>query len=301
VLTTYWDIRVSTYSDPKEFLVRAERFLESDPFSPSVIATVATRSASGALAVGTDHAWLVVEENNSRVIGLAMHTPPHNMFLSQMPEDAALVLAKEVADSGRNLPGVNGAIVSTRPLARAWEEVTGRPSTLLRATRMYRLVELHPPEAVTGQAVRAVASQDLGLVAEWLAAFHDEAQPHAPVDDWTATAQRRINAAEFHLWLADGVPGPLRGSPGQLRESHELDPCIRHQGGAATDTAAVSRRQPPLRLSARVHCTLFFTPTWEIRPRTRSIRTSATNLTTTPKRGLSITSRARGVPGWRVP
>ena len=75
---------------------------------------------------------------------------------------------------------------------------------------MYRLTELRMPKAV-GQADRAGPSQDLGLVANWLAAFHDEAQPHAPVDDWTAVAQRRMSAGELHLWRVDGVPVAVAG------------------------------------------------------------------------------------------
>ncbi len=120
------------YSDPEDFLVRAEHFLVADSFSPSVIATVTTRIASRALANSSDNAWLTVEEDDSRVVGLAMHTPPHNMFLSRMPEDAAFALAREVAKSGRSPSGVNGAVGSTRAFARAWEESTDHPSTVIR-------------------------------------------------------------------------------------------------------------------------------------------------------------------------
>ena len=175
-----------------------------------MIATVTTRIASGALGNSSDNAWLTVEEDGSRVVGLAMHTPPHNMFLSRMPENAAFVLAREVAHSGRKPSGVNGVLGSTTAFARAWEETTGHPSIVVRETRMYRLVELHVPSAA-GQADRAEASQDLGVVTEWLAAFHDEAQPHAPVDDWTAVAQRRMNAGELHLWRVDGEPVAVAG------------------------------------------------------------------------------------------
>jgi predicted GNAT family acetyltransferase len=210
VFRTYWYMRVSMYSDPEEFLVRAEDFLEADPFSPSVIATVTTRIASGSLANTSNNVWFTVEEDGSRVVGLAMHTPPHNIFLSRMPEHAALALAREVDQSGRNAPGVNGAIGSTRAFARAWEQTTGHPSVVVRETRMYRLNELHMPRAV-GQADRAEPSQELGLVTEWLAAFHDEAQPHAPADDWMAMAQRRMDAGELHLWRVDRIPVAVAG------------------------------------------------------------------------------------------
>lgn len=119
-------MRVTTYSDPEVFLVQAEPLLRSDPFRPNVIATVTTRIASGTVPGGPDHLWITIERNDAEIVSLAMRTPPHNMFVSRMPEEAALVLAREMADSGRNLPGDNGATASTRIFARAWEQSTGR-------------------------------------------------------------------------------------------------------------------------------------------------------------------------------
>jgi predicted GNAT family acetyltransferase len=137
-----------------------------------------------------------------------MHTPPYNMFLSRMPRDAVIALAHELADGGRELPGVNGASESTAAFAEAWEAITGHLSRVDRATRMYRLADLVWPEEVLGEASRAEASES-SMVAQWFEAFHDEAQPDAPVDDWTVMAQRRIEAGDVHLWRADRVPVAL--------------------------------------------------------------------------------------------
>ena len=71
--------------------------------------------------------------------------------------------------------------------------------------RMYRLGDLVWPQGVAGGAVAAVAPRDIGLVAGWLAAFHAEAQPHAPVWDWRALAERRVGAGQVHLWLDEDV------------------------------------------------------------------------------------------------
>jgi RimJ/RimL family protein N-acetyltransferase len=204
-------MRVRRFTDPEAFLARAGSFFKSDPFSPNVIATVTTRIVSGVLPIGEDHVWLSVEGDDAQVLGLAMHTPPHHMFLSRMPSEAALVLAREMADSGKNLPGVNGVIASTGAFAAAWGQFAGRSSRLVKETRMYLLADLRWPEAVPGQARRAEISRDLGLTAEWFAAFHEEAQSHSPDDDWTAMARRRMEAQELHLWLADGVPVALAG------------------------------------------------------------------------------------------
>jgi predicted GNAT family acetyltransferase len=101
---------------------------------------------------------------------------------------------------------------------------------------MYRLGELARPPGVPGYPVTAAFPADIALVAEWLGAFHDEAQPHAPVEDWRALAERRVAAGEVHLWHDDGASvalaavsapagavarvGPVYTPPGQRRRGY---------------------------------------------------------------------------------
>ena len=74
---------------------------------------------------------------------------------------------------------------------------------------MYRLGQLVRPSGVAGRCGAAAGPAETALVAEWLGAFHDEAQPHAAVQDWRASAQRRVAAGEVHLWYVDGAPVSL--------------------------------------------------------------------------------------------
>lgn len=242
---TYWVMRITVYSDPKSFLAQAEPLLKSDPFSTNVIATVTTRIVSGALPGIEENLWSTIEGDHGQVIGAAMHTPPHNMFLSRMPQDAAHALATDVAHSGRALPGVNGATESTRAFARAWEGLTGRSSSIVTEMRMYRLVDLVWPEAPPGQAHRAETSRDLSVVAAWFAAFHDEEQPDAPADDWTAMAQRRMNASEVHLWRTEGMPVALAAVSGAAVGVARVGPVYtplrwRRKGYGSSVTAAAT-------------------------------------------------------------
>jgi predicted GNAT family acetyltransferase len=238
-------MRVVRCSGPQSFLARAESLLKSDPFTTSVITTVTTRIASGAVPNNDENLWHTVEGEYGQVVGVAMHTPPYNLFLSRMPRDAVIALAHEIADSGRELRGVNGATESTAPFAKAWETVTGCSSRVDRATRMYRLGELVWPEAVLGEPYRAEPTES-NIVAEWFAEFHDEAQPDAPVDDWTGMAQRRIEAGDVHLWRVQGVPVALAavsGAPaGVARVGPVYTPpsCRRHGYGSSVTAAATA-------------------------------------------------------------
>ena len=198
-------MRVELHAGARQFLAAANSLLRSDPLSTNVIAVVAGRIATGAEPDDERYLWATVGDGKGRVLGAAMHTPPHHLFVSRMSAEAAASLAHALADAGRDLPGVNGAVEVTRPFAATWMARTGRPSTLVTAMRMYRLGDLVWPQGVAGEAVAAVAPRDIGLVAGWLVAFHAEAQPHAPVWDWRALAERRVGAGQVHLWRDEDV------------------------------------------------------------------------------------------------
>jgi hypothetical protein len=63
---------------------------------------------------------------------------------------------------------------------------------------MYLLRDLNAPLGIAGHA-RAANPDDVGSVSPWLAAFRDEAQPHAPSQDWVTLANQRVAAGQFQL------------------------------------------------------------------------------------------------------
>jgi predicted GNAT family acetyltransferase len=75
----------------------------------------------------------------------------------------------------------------------------------------YRLGQLRRPRTVPGRAAVATAPDDVELVAEWFAAFHDEATRDAPVEDWSTVAERLIAAEQIYLWRDRGRPASLAG------------------------------------------------------------------------------------------
>jgi predicted GNAT family acetyltransferase len=198
-------MRVSIHSRVERFLAHAEPLLRSDPFSTNVVAVVAAGIAAGSLPDSDRNLWAVVEDCVGVVIGVAMHTPPHRLFVSRMPAEAAASLAQAMVEGGRDLPGVSGAVGSTKAFAEVWEARTGGASRVVTAMRMYRLGQIAPQEGVAGEAGTA-RPDDRDVVAEWFAAFHDEAQPHAPIEDWTVVARRRIAVHEVHLWRIGDDP-----------------------------------------------------------------------------------------------
>lgn len=237
-------MRVLLYDRAATFLLAADEFFRMDPLSANVIAVVAARVAAGAQSDSHDCLWAIVLDEDSHVRGVAMHTPPHGLFVSRMPQPAAAALAGALADAGRCPPGVNGACDSTTAFADAWSLQTGQISKIVTALRVYRLEKLARPRNVRGGATLAVAPGDVELVADWLGAFHDEAQPHAPVDNWGTVAEQRIAARQVHLWREGGIAVSLAAvsapAAGVARVGPVYTPSLARRNGYGTAVTAAA-------------------------------------------------------------
>jgi predicted GNAT family acetyltransferase len=238
-------VRVDFHPGARQFLAAAESLLRSDPFSTNVMAVVAARVAAGDDPDSEHYLWATIGDRERRIVGAAMHTPPHHLFVSRMPAEAALALADTVADAGRDLPGVNGAVDATGPFAEAWQTRTGQTSNVITAMRMYRLGQLAWPQGVFGESITAGSPRDVELIASWLDAFHDEAEPHAPVLDWQALAERRLASKQVHLWQAEDTVVSLAAvsapAAGVARVGPVYTPPVhRRRGYGAAVTAAAT-------------------------------------------------------------
>lgn len=231
---------VRSFDDAFLFEREAAAYLDFDPFSSSVIAVEVDRALTGMRNPGPeDRYWTLV--NGVQTVGIAMHTPPHNVFLARMPDEAASVLAESLAETQQVLSGVSGERQAVAAFARKWKQLTGKASSTAVSMRMYRLEELVLPVAVPGRG-RPAEGGDIDVIAAWLQAFHDEAQPLAPVGDWRTLAEQRISAGQFRVWednqtvvsmsgLSNAVAGVSRVGPVYTPPAH------RNRGYGAAVTA----------------------------------------------------------------
>jgi predicted GNAT family acetyltransferase len=233
---------IKLYSDADVFLHEAAGYLAVDPFSASVIAVNASRASRGQPR-GLDDFWATVIDCG-RVIGLAMHTPPRHLVVARMPDAAAAALADALAGRRRPISGVNGEVAAAASFAAAWQERTGEAAVVDMRMRMYRLKDLKPPGTVPGRSRRASVG-DTGVVAEWAGAFHLEAMPHAPGEDWLVWAARRINSDELYLWFDDNAPVAMAAHSAPTAGVARVGPVytppsMRRHGFGAAVTAATT-------------------------------------------------------------
>jgi predicted GNAT family acetyltransferase len=231
---------VRPFEDAGSFAREAATYVSADPFSSSVIAVQVDAVIRGIRDAGPrDRYWTVVEADQT--LGIAMHTPPHSVFLARMPAPAAVALAHSLAETSPGLPGVSGELHAVAAFADKWTERTGQGSSTAVLMRMYRLAELTFPREIGGRS-RPAAQGDVEVVAGWLEAFHHEAQPHAPIADWRGLAEQRIRAGQFRLWEDEKQPVSVAGFSNAVEGVSRVGPVYtplgqRRRGYGAAVTA----------------------------------------------------------------
>jgi predicted GNAT family acetyltransferase len=146
--------------------------------------------------------YLATVLHGDRVVGAAIRTPPWRLVLSVMDHPgAAHRLVDDLMDE--KLPGVVGPSMAAEHFAEGWTRATGAPATLARHERAFQLREVIRPPTAPGEMVRSDPSHH-DLLATWGQAFHDEALPGGPPQDWDAAAERWIKGLgrTAYLWVA---------------------------------------------------------------------------------------------------
>jgi len=179
------------------------------------------------------------------VTGAVSHTPPHEVLLGVVPDEAMRPLVVELARSGRDLAGVNGVTGAAVQFAALWSAHTARPAVLRDAERLYRLGRLVPPDPAPPGRARVATAADTDLLVTWIARFLDDAGLVG--SDLETVVGDKVSYGGLTLWEnGDGMPvsvaGRSRRAAGTVRVAPVYTPADhRRQGWASAVTAAVSQ------------------------------------------------------------
>ena len=178
------------------------------------------------------------------VRGAVCMTPPFELVLAAVPDDAMAALVRTLRDRGVAVPGVNGAVPAVERFAQAWLEGTDlRPRTTFEQ-RLYALGTLRMPEPPPPGRGRPAAEGEVELAARWLRAFQEEAGVHST----DVASAARAGIADGRLWLWEdegGAPVSLAArTPAAAGVSRiapvYTPPQARRRGYGAAVTAACS-------------------------------------------------------------
>jgi predicted GNAT family acetyltransferase len=191
--------------------------------------------------------YLATIVHGDKVVGAAIRTPPWRIVLSEMDHPGAVHrLVQDLADVA--LPGVVGPSEAASHFSEAWAELrrTVRPR-LNRHERSFRLRRVIPPRPTTGE-LRLARPEERPLLAEWIAAFHEEASLTNPRQDYDAMADRWIRrlGRSAYFWVDEGRPVSLAGAGGLTPTGIRIGPVYtppeqRGRGYASNLVAQVSQ------------------------------------------------------------
>jgi hypothetical protein len=241
-------LRLTRHDSADEFLAAAGDFLSAREAEHNLILGLGSRLQREPLMYG-EPAYFAVVEDGDRVVGATMRTPPHNLILSEIDDEAALPLlledARSVFDS---LPGVVGPKEWVARFAVLWQEATGAQARLGIAQRCFRCDHVVAPANVAGE-LRDYERRDREVAVGWMDAFVAEALHGPEPESSESFVDRRDEDPEggIVLWEDGGEVVSMAGFGGRTPNGIRVGPVytppeLRGRGYASALTAALTQR-----------------------------------------------------------
>ncbi|HEX6444553.1 MAG TPA: GNAT family N-acetyltransferase [Streptosporangiales bacterium] len=237
-------MRCELTHDARAFWPDVRAFLAADPVVHNVLATNIEARSRGALADEGTPTFASVRDDDGRIVGVAMHTPPFNAYLSRMPVPAVAEVARALRSAGVELPGVTSTTAEARAFAELWC-ADGGGYEVGMSQRIHVLGELVPPTGVAGRP-RVAGASDRDLLVAWTLAFGAETGVPGSADAMRRAVNARLAEGLLHVWCRgdEVVSYAGRNTPnaGVVRVGPVYTPPEqRGNGYASALVAAVSR------------------------------------------------------------
>jgi ribosomal protein S18 acetylase RimI-like enzyme len=240
-------VRVERHDDAGSFLDRAADFLLAREAEHNLMIGLAGRLRTDPCMYGEDPYMAALLEGDE-VVAASLRTPPHNLILSEMPDDLDLQpLAEDVASVFGSLPGAVGPSAAVERFVGIWQARTGAGARIGIRQRSYQAEEALLPDGVPGE-LRPYRDGDRELVLDWMDAFVTEALPGGTPEDSAGWLDRRLDepAGGVMLWEDGGEAVSLGSFGGQTPNGIRIGPVytppeLRRRGYASALTAEITR------------------------------------------------------------
>ncbi len=243
-------LTVSRTQTVEEFLATAGPFLAGREAEHNLLFGICSTLRKSPEIFENPPRFAVVTDGRGKVRAAALQTPPFNLVLSMIDDEVA---TDALADALRDdpLPGVLGPKEAAARFATRWARSTGRRATAEIGERIFRLERVKQPPRPAKGTWRVADERDRRLIADWVVAFREEADPESPrIEDPDAVAGRWIEAEARigYVWEDDGEVVSLVGAGGETPNGIRIGPVYtpperRGRGYASSLTAAASEDQ----------------------------------------------------------
>jgi predicted GNAT family acetyltransferase len=239
-------MRCETTADAEAFWQQTHSWLTADPVQNSVILSSVAGRRTGAVAQEEPAVYATVRDADGDIVGVAMRTPPHAVYVSAMPPGAVEVLVDALVEACPDNTGVTGTAEEASAFAEQWSARTGCVAEVAMEQRIHQLDEVTPAQAVSGE-MRIATDVDRDLLIAWQAAFDvDVHPPSRRGGDFAAQIDLRLAEQRAYVWDDDGSVSFVGVSPtiaGVVRLGPVYTPPEkRGRGYASALVAAVSQR-----------------------------------------------------------
>ena len=183
--------------DVEEYAEHALALLTSSPAEHTIPLTVleTVRAGRRFSAEPMLFGWY---EDGGEVSGAVFRTPPFELLLAAVPEEATAGLVAALLAAGADIPGVNGDVRDVDRFASAWTAATGQFGTTTIALDLYELGTLHHPEPAPVGRARPAEDADLDVAVRFYTAFQEETP--TPSTEVLPLVRERLDDRRLWLW-----------------------------------------------------------------------------------------------------
>lgn len=252
-------MQVTTYESASDFLKHAQKWLEAEEATNSLMLGIALRLQSEPKMVKDKPCLKLVEAEQGPILAAVM-TPPYNAVLSgnlQEAREAIPLLVENLQQEAWPVPGFLGPKALAEVVSQCWVGKAGGSFRIKRSQRIHALRNVLVPRDERG-ALRVAEERDLETVVLWSKAFLKEALDiEKPERNWEFIG-RSIANGTVYLW-EDGRPVSMAMKTRPVRNGTSISfvytpPEFRRQGYATACVAELSRK---LLASGWEFCALF--------------------------------------------
>jgi predicted GNAT family acetyltransferase len=242
-------MEVRRHATADGFLEHAGEFLAEREAEHNLILGLSSQLQRAPRMYGDDP-YLAVVEDEGRIVGAVLRTPPHNLVLSELDDERAIEpIVAAVHEAFGSLPGVVGPKERAGQFAAAWQTATGAKARLELAQRVFRVDRIEAPQGVPGR-MRPYEPSDRELAVRWTDAFVAEALPaNAPHPESSeeSVARREQDPSSGLVFWEDGEPVSFAGYGGLTPNGIRIGPVytppeLRGRGYASALTAALTQQ-----------------------------------------------------------
>lgn len=170
--------KLTRFEDPIDFHDRVHSLLMEDEAANNLpLGLLNTMKTSDKYK---DPLLLTVENEDDKVVGSFIMTPPHYLVVSlKVGKDDIQAIAEQLhtfcEESGMTIPGFVAEKETALQLTHAWCHVTGKGFTIRMNQRVYQLNEVNDIQLSEGKMAPVRSGQE-GLLAKWISEFVEDTE-----------------------------------------------------------------------------------------------------------------------------